>query len=349
MQIDFARIHAWIIKQVECNLCLEESMERLVDLCESMFPHPDWRQLGNINFSDLSTLIHWIEKLNRFEPPDQALNGLWFGLANPTTDRGEVVADLYVSGSTHFVADEQDLDWAMNPQWYPRDGFANSSVLASIYRIAYPSVANQPSVPKPLGNNAEYPMALGYGVFAVHEILRRVDVTSWNRSEPIGVAVGFDGGDFVLIGTISSSGWTLLNDIPREPFDSIDFCLSVLRSSSEDRKIRALKALARKPELPTTVCEEILSWTKAESVPLRQAAMATLVSVAAGQSGTRSAVMDALRDQDAILRREALQAISKLEGLTREDLEIIESLQKDRDPGVAFWAKLAAETLRLRL
>jgi hypothetical protein len=71
--------------------------------------------------------------------------------------------------------------------------------LAAIYRIAYR--------PGGLANDAEYPLCLAYAAFAVRELLNRIDPKLVLDSVgPVGVAVGFDSGDFLLLGRFTDEG-----------------------------------------------------------------------------------------------------------------------------------------------
>jgi hypothetical protein len=71
--------------------------------------------------------------------------------------------------------------------------------MASIYRISYRKVGLQ--------NNAEYPLCLAYGGLAIRDSLRACKLSVFLGSSPsLGVAVGFDSGDFVLVGKLSKAG-----------------------------------------------------------------------------------------------------------------------------------------------
>jgi hypothetical protein len=91
------------------------------------------------------------------------------------------------------------MKWAIRPAWWPTARYARSVVLADIYRIAYRKGG--------LGNDAEYPLCLGYGAFAVRDLLGKVEPSLFlGESDSVGVAVGFDSGDFVLLGKLGPSG-----------------------------------------------------------------------------------------------------------------------------------------------
>jgi hypothetical protein len=198
MAIDLATMYGWIVRELAEDRGIRESMERLIAQCASQNPHPQWQRLEALPFEDTSAFRDWIERPFRFDPPPEPLAGLWFGLFNPVYE-GTVVADLYVCGSNRFEPNLEDNDWAVGPDWWPEHRYANSSVLASVYKIAYERGG--------LGNDAEYPLCLAYAGLVVRDLLKsevaRVILESAGR---VGVAVGFDSGDFVLLGRVVETG-----------------------------------------------------------------------------------------------------------------------------------------------
>ena len=174
-------------------------MARLIDVCEAAQPHRDWAKLRALPYADLSPLAAWIQRPFLNDPPAEPLRGLWFGLFNPYTSDDEPSADIYVCGSQRFDPNPDSYDWAVDPYWWPEDRYARSTVLAEIYRIAYRK--------KGLENDAEYPLCLGYGAFAVRELLGMIDPKLLlGKSDELGIAVGFDSGDFILLGRLTAAG-----------------------------------------------------------------------------------------------------------------------------------------------
>jgi hypothetical protein len=201
MNIDAGAVFGLIQSELAGRRPLSESMDRIVSLCAESYPHESWNTLRNLPYDDLTELLDWFVALFRNDPPLTKLAGLWFGLKNPIY-RGTIVADMYVWGSSRF--DPGDDSWAVNADWRPRNQNAHSTILESIYRIAYQ--------PAGLGNDAEYPLCLAYGCLAVREILQSVNPAEiLGTSDQLGIEVGFNGGDFLTIGKLTKSGfvcWT---------------------------------------------------------------------------------------------------------------------------------------------
>jgi len=207
LALDLGQLHGWIVAELTRKRPVAESMAALIDQCETAHPHSDWAKLRELPYADLSSLLEWVREPFRDEPSASLLKGLWFGLFNPCPDGRTPVVDIYVCGSKQFDPDPFDNSWAVGPDWWPDSRYANSAVLADIYRIAYRYGAEQTEQKDCLGNDAEYPLVLGYGAFAVRELLGRIEPSKLlGRSDSLGVAVGFDSGDFVLVGQLVRNG-----------------------------------------------------------------------------------------------------------------------------------------------
>ncbi len=194
--MDLRAAYQRVVDELAVNQPIDHAMNSLIDHCALDRPHESWSQFRSLPYADMSALSGWLDEVFKSEPPSHDIRGLWFGLFNPIYD-GEAVADMYISGSTRFEPDDQSFDWACDPEWRPETGYAHSEILRAIYRIA-----NDESG---LGNDAEYPLCLGYAAFVVRRLLVPADKSLWtNRTgSQIGVAVGFDSGDAVLLGRCS--------------------------------------------------------------------------------------------------------------------------------------------------
>jgi hypothetical protein len=213
VELDLGQMHGWVVDELRHRRHIAESMARLIDQCEAARPHPDWIKLRSLPYADLSPLVAWIQRPFRDEPPACPLRGLWFGLFNPCYDDCTPVADIYVCGSEQFDPDPDDNSWADGPDWWPDARYAHSAVLAEIYRIAHRQDVRGALQKRCLGNDAEYPLCLAYGALAVREVLGLVEPSLvLGQSSSLGVAVGFDSGDFVLVGRLVPEGLVPIED-----------------------------------------------------------------------------------------------------------------------------------------
>ena len=140
--------------------------------------------------------------------------------------------------SERFYPAVGDNGWAVGPEWWPDGRYARSSVLADIYRIAYPSSAaprSRPSDHRRLQNDAEFPLCLGYAALAVHALLGQIDpATILRASRSLGIAVGFDSGDFILLGQLTAEGLSPVEPIANAPEVPVGVVTALLQSASED-------------------------------------------------------------------------------------------------------------------
>lgn len=350
MGLDLAQMHYWIVGEIARRRPVADSMAALIEQCEQARPHSDWAKLRALPFADLTPLIKWVQEPFRQEPPAVPLRGLWFGLFNPCPDGRTPVADIYVCGSERFEPNHEDNSWAVAPDWWPEARYADSTLLAEIYRIAYRQgscVAEQEDC---LGIDAEYPLCLAYGAFAVREVLACVD-TSWILGEScsFGIAVGFDSGDFILLGELTSDGLIEIDRNATPPEPSIEPVLERLRSSDSRKVFFAVFDLQRFGDRAKQAVPDLLDFaTTSDEFGLRQAAVNTLAAIAPEDGRTKVAVLQALDDSNPLVRREALQALIKIDQLSQTDLNRIKEMGKDSDKDVARWSEIALRNIRLR-
>jgi hypothetical protein len=199
-RLDHAAVFAAIREHLHSRSSLAEKMAAVIAVCERSVPHPDWATLAELPYDRLAPMRNWLRRSFKQHPPNVRLAGLWFGLFNPRRD-GATTADLRFGGSTRFTADG-GLAWASGLEYRPPTATARSTILESIYRIAY---ADKPGR---LGNPAEWSLALAYAAFAVSQLLGESEPSLILRdADSMGVAVGFDSGDFLLVGRLLPGGW----------------------------------------------------------------------------------------------------------------------------------------------
>ena len=349
MGLDLAQSHGWIVAELALGRPVTESMAALIDRCEAARPHPDWAGLRALPYDDLAPMLEWVRQPFCEEPPAAPLKGLWFGLFNPCRDGRTPVADIYVCGSERFDPDPHDNSWAVSPEWWPNARHANSVVLSDIYRIAYRQGARVAEQKGCLGNDAEYPLALGYGAFAVRELIGQIEPSLvLGRSDSLGVAVGFDSGDFVLLGELTASGLKPIDPNAKRPELPIQPVLEGLRSSDGKKVFLAVLELRRFGDRAREAVPELLQIANSDEFGLRQAAVNMLAVVAPDDPRAKAAAFQALNDSSPCVRREALQALISIEGLSAADLARIKDLENDTVNDVARWSEIALGNIRLR-
>ena len=202
MNVDVSAVFAKIQELVASERLPSACMSEIISICSRDFPHADWSRLSTLDYDgDVASLSPWIAGVFKREPAPFPIQGLWFGLKNPTKN-SKVWADMYVGSLAQYAPDDEELGWLWKGErHYPDDSYAHSSSLRSIYEIAYDGS---------LGNDAEWPLCLAFAALAVRSLLRGQTTKLVASTSPrIGVAVGFDSGDMLKIGELTDTGFVI--------------------------------------------------------------------------------------------------------------------------------------------
>lgn len=176
---------------------LRDAWTELVDYARDCEGDPFWRSLAEIDVdSNLEHLRAWLRGTLEREPPPDGIRAYWFGLCNPLGDDGEATSDFYVAGSMEF--DREDPDWACDPAYWPSDGYAGCGVCRRIYAASY--VKGGPAV------RGEY-FCLWHSCLVIAQLCREYGSLLRGNAAERHVAVGFDDGDQVVLGTLKASGF----------------------------------------------------------------------------------------------------------------------------------------------
>ena len=197
----FERIEQLVASGDSASTCMGE----IIDICSRDVPHADWSRLSTLDYdSDVKSLSNWIAGVFERSPAPFPIQGLWFGLCNPT-EGDNVWADMYVGALGQYAPDDEELNWLFGSKLhYPNNAYANSTSLRSIYEIAYSGTGG-------LGNDAEWPLCLAFSVISVRSLLRGRSTDLVGSSAPrIGVVVGFDDGDLLKIGELTVNGFVTI-------------------------------------------------------------------------------------------------------------------------------------------
>lgn len=344
MALDFSWVTDWIREELAERRSIADSMARLIDRCEDARTHADWSRLRSLPYQEEAAIVHWTEQLFRDEPPSKALRGLWCGLFNPVVGDAGPVADLHLCGSLRF--DPSTTDWAAVPDWAP-ERRCESTVLAAIYRLAYSAADSDVRIEGMLGSDAEYPLCLAYGALAMRDVLAALPPSLLlGDSRSLGVAVGFDSGDFLVLGELNERGLWPVDTSARSEEDPLQQIREGLRSGAMKKRLLALLGLPRLGDSARELVPELLQLARETAEPpLRQAALRALASLAPEDSAAREAVLGAFRDASPSVRREALEASVHLRGLESDDLARIAAMKSDPDPEVARWSEIALRNI----
>ncbi|HEY2838739.1 MAG TPA: hypothetical protein VGJ26_06310 [Pirellulales bacterium] len=202
MRVNFFKIFAKIEELAASEQTVNARMCEIIRLCSRDVQHADWAELSALDYdADVASLALWIQGVFERNPAPFPIQGLWIGLFNPCAGR-KVWADMYVGALSQYTPDDDGHRWLWEGQsHYPPNADANSTSLRRIYEIGYDRTDG-------LGNTAEEPLCLAFGVFAVQQLLRGQSTRLVGSTAPrIGVVVGFDSGDMLKLGELTDNGF----------------------------------------------------------------------------------------------------------------------------------------------
>ncbi|HEY7157671.1 MAG TPA: HEAT repeat domain-containing protein, partial [Gemmataceae bacterium] len=154
--------------------------------------------------------------------------------------------------------------------------------------------------------------------------------------------------DFVLLGELTNDGLKLIDPNAKRKEIPIEPLVEGLRSPDRNKVFRAVFELHRLGERARVAVPELLRIITADEFGLRQAAVNMLAVVAPDDPCAKSAALQALNDSSPFVRREALQALISIKGLSAADLARIKDMENDSDKDVARWSEIALRNIGLR-
>jgi len=168
-------------------------------------PADVWENLEGLDVEeDLERQAEWLGALLKSEPPPKSIRAFWFGIFERSTGKNlEGLATLYACGSERYDKDKRyDFDWAVNPRWFPDGRYTQSATLDAISREANQTKSSEL-------REALFFLTHGYAAllvrFAVGAIPTETLACLGRKKRPL--AVGFDSGDGLFVGSVSQSGW----------------------------------------------------------------------------------------------------------------------------------------------
>lgn len=142
----FAMSARMIADVATTSLPIASGMGQWFDYCEKVAPDLKslWKRLRKLEFEkDADSLLEWLKRLMKKEPPPDNINGLWFGLHNPVLDDGEPSCQMYVGGSAGFDQGSDSNEWVCQQTWKPKGRYSSSRVLTELYRPLEAITKNQ--------------------------------------------------------------------------------------------------------------------------------------------------------------------------------------------------------------
>ena len=198
---DITKSHDEVVAVLASDISLAEGMARLIDFCADQESWRGWLALRQLDFAaDERRLKRWLVGVLTKEPPQKSVKAYWFGIFNPIVE-DKATCGMYLAGSKIFDAADETFDWACGPDYFPNGRYAESQVLDEIYRKVDKAKGS-------VSEYGEYVLCLGFGGLIIKTLANTIDVETWlGNLNSRAVAIGFDSGVGILMGSITKNGW----------------------------------------------------------------------------------------------------------------------------------------------
>lgn len=135
-----------------------------------------------------------------------------------------------------------------------------------------------------------------------------------------------------------------------KPSDSVDVqaLIHALACENDEVVFWAMTALGRLGAQATIAIPMLISLTQHPAFGQRQTAIKVLSEIAPDQADAKAAIIAALHDASPFVRRQALQAMIRMQNLDSNDLNDIRALEADSDSAVAAWAEIALRNIAMQ-
>ena len=197
---DIAKSYDAVVTVLASDATVADGMARLIDFCDDQESWRGWSALRKLDFAaDEKRLKRWLQGVLTKEPPQKSIKAFWFGLFNPIVE-DKATCGIYIAGSKNFDAADETFDWACSPDYSPKGRYAKSQVLDEIYRKVGKAKGS-------VSEYGEYVLCLGFGGLIINTLANTIDAETWlGNSMARAVAIGFDSGDGILLGSITKTG-----------------------------------------------------------------------------------------------------------------------------------------------
>jgi hypothetical protein len=178
------------------KLSIKDSWNKLIDYHEQIKPKDFWSSLRQLEVEkEQLDFKEWIEQTLKKSPIPKKVIALWIGITKLWDDKKEKeFYVVYIQGSNSY--DVEDIDWATEPTFEPKNKYGIVSVLNQMDEI--------------INTDADYSildwiMPIAYCSFTIDELIRtnKLDKKLFLKwTNKMFVTTGFDDGDYMNLTSI---------------------------------------------------------------------------------------------------------------------------------------------------
>lgn len=198
---DIVKSYNQVVSVLASDASVAGGMAQLIDFCADQESWRGWSALRRLDFAaDERRLRRWLAGVLTKEPPQKSIKAYWFGLFNPIV-KDKATCGMYMAGSKIYDAEDEEFDWACGRDYFPDGRYAESQILDEIYRKVEKAKGS-------VSGYGEYVLCLGFSGLIIKTLAGAIDVETWlGNAKSRAIAIGFDSGDGILLGSITKNGW----------------------------------------------------------------------------------------------------------------------------------------------
>ena len=204
MGFDFPAFYERLQDEVRTSTDLPASMGTMMKWGEGQISHPDWARLATFDaVEELRSAKIWLPRVLKRAPSPFPVRGAFLGLGGFQDQNGTEFADLYFGlMSTYDPADTESQWLYSKPRHYPEDAYLGSKALHQGGLIC-----NRKTGTPGLGTPGHICFSTSFAALILRHTLDGDIYRLLGGTAPIGVVTGFDSGDLMRLGEMTSEGF----------------------------------------------------------------------------------------------------------------------------------------------
>ena len=179
-------------------------MTAMLQWCASRQPHPDWREIMKLGFaSDAKAAKAWLHSLIANEPSPFPVRGIYFPLVELVDTRDNDITALTVAFTGQYEPEDDEKLWAIGDLRHdPKRGRFKDKSLRGALDIFHRASGGG------LGDEGVYQYGLIFAALLAQSLMTpELHRALGSPREPIGVLVGWNDGDNLLVGELKRTGF----------------------------------------------------------------------------------------------------------------------------------------------
>ncbi len=194
--MEFQHDKSWDSLTTICasKLTAKDAWNKFIDFHEQTVPKPYWAALRQLDIDkEQADIVEWLQHIVTTSPLPESVIALWVGILKFGDNDKEIPA-IYLAGADNY--DKDDIDWACDPIYIPKNGYAQPQLLQQIDDIAKTDEDNYEFL--------DWILPLAYCALTLDEVIRsklnkKLFLTSKDK---LFVVTGHDSGDYLDISSI---------------------------------------------------------------------------------------------------------------------------------------------------